>query len=32
MLWRKVVKNNNSKFDEFIMKADIEHFGCNEKF
>ena len=22
-------KNNTPKFDEFIMKANIDHFGCN---
>ena len=22
-------KQNNPKFDEFIMKVDVERFGCN---
>ena len=26
---KKIEKINNPKFDEFIMKIDIECFGCN---
>ena len=25
----KLKKQSNPKFDEFIMKVDIERFGCN---
>ena len=28
-VWRKVEKTDNLKFDEFIMKVDIEHFDYN---
>ena len=26
---KKVEKKNNPKFDAFIMKVDVEYFGCN---
>ena len=25
----KKKKKKNPKFDKFIMKVDVEHFGCN---
>ena len=28
-VWRKGEKQNNPKSGEFIMKVDIERFGCN---
>ena len=27
---RKVEKTNNTKFDESIMKVDVERFGCHK--
>ena len=29
-IWRKVEKTNHRKFDEFIVKVDVKHFGCNK--
>ena len=26
---KEVRKTNNPKFDEFIIKVDVERFGCN---
>ena len=26
---KKVESTNNLKFDEFIMKVDVERFGCS---
>ena len=27
-VWGKVEKTNNLKFDEFIMKVDVEYLDC----